>query len=47
MEEKTIVALEIGSSKIKGAIGSVDPSSGALSVKAVEEERISDIVRYG
>ena len=47
MEEKTIIALEIGSSKIKGAVGTVDPTSGALSVKAVEEERISDIVRYG
>lgn len=46
MEEKTIIALEIGSSKIKGAIGTVDPS-GALSVKAVEEEKIADIVRYG
>ncbi|MCM1162912.1 MAG: cell division protein FtsA [Muribaculaceae bacterium] len=46
MEEKTIIALEIGSSKIKGAIGTVDPS-GLLSIKAVEEEKISDIVRYG
>lgn len=46
MEEKTIIALEIGSSKIKGAIGTVDPS-GLLSVKAVEEEKIYDIVRYG
>lgn len=46
MEEKTIIALEIGSSKIKGAIGTVD-LSGSLNVKAVEEERICDIVRYG
>lgn len=46
MEEKTIIALEIGSSKIKGAVGTVD-QTGALSVKAVEEEKISDIVRYG
>lgn len=46
MEEKYIVALEIGSSKIKGAIGTVDPQ-GALSVKAVEEEKLSDGVRYG
>ncbi len=46
MEEKYIVALEIGSSKIKGAIGIVDPS-GALSVKAVEEEKLADSVRYG
>ena len=46
MEEKYIVALEIGSSKIKGAIGTVD-SAGALSVKAVEEEKLADVVRYG
>ena len=46
MEEKYIVALEIGSSKIKGAIGIVDPS-GSLSVKAVEEEKLTDSVRYG
>lgn len=45
-EEKYIVALEIGSSKIKGAIGIVD-ASGALSVKAVEEEKLTDGVRYG
>ncbi len=44
--EKTIIALEIGSSKIKGATGSVSPD-GALNVKAVEEEPITDIVRYG
>ena len=36
MEEKVIIALEIGSSKIKGAIGTVSPD-GALNVKAVEE----------
>lgn len=46
MEEKLIIALEIGSSKIKGATGSIGPD-GALNVKAVEEEPISDIVRYG
>lgn len=46
MEEKIIIALEIGSSKIKGATGSVGPD-GALNVKAVEEEPITDIVRYG
>ncbi len=46
MEEKYIVALEIGSSKIKGATGTVDPA-GALSVKAVEEEKLADGVRYG
>lgn len=47
MDEKTIVALEIGSSKIKGALGIVD-ANNTLSVKAVEEEKITDnIVRYG
>ncbi|MDE6358301.1 MAG: hypothetical protein K2L29_01745, partial [Duncaniella sp.] len=46
MEEKTLIALEIGSSKIKGAVGTVD-TSGSLNVKAVEEERICDIVHHG
>ncbi len=46
MEDRLIIALEIGSSKIKGATGLVGPD-GALNVKAVEEEPISDIVRYG
>ena len=46
MEDKYIVALEIGSSKIKGAIGTIDDAH-TLTVKAVEEEKISDIVRYG
>lgn len=46
MEEKYIVALEIGSSKIKGAVGTVD-SNGSLSVKAIEEEKLIDGVRYG
>lgn len=46
MEEKLIIAIEIGSSKIKGATGLVG-DDGVLKVKAVEEEPISDIVRYG
>ncbi|MDE5785001.1 MAG: cell division protein FtsA [Duncaniella sp.] len=46
MEEKLIVALEIGSSKVKGAIGSVD-ATGSLTVKAIEEEKLTDSVRYG
>ena len=45
-EEKYIVALEVGSSKIKGAVGVVDPA-GTLTVKAVEEEKLVDSVRYG
>lgn len=46
MEEKYIVALEVGSSKIRGALGVVD-RSGILTLKAVEEERLIDSVRYG
>lgn len=46
MNEKNIVALEIGSSKVKGAVGTVD-ENGVLTVKAVEEEPILDCVRYG
>lgn len=46
MEEKNIVALEIGSSKIKGAVGRID-NRGVLTVHAVEEEPIYDLVRNG
>lgn len=46
MEQKYIVAIEIGSSKIKGAVGAVD-ETGALTVLAVEEEKLIDCVRYG
>lgn len=46
MEQKYIVAIEIGSSKIKGAVGSTD-ETGALTVIAVEEEKLVDCVRYG
>lgn len=46
MDQKHIVALEIGSSKIKGALGLVD-DSGNLTVLAVEEQRLVDSVRYG
>ncbi len=48
MEEKNIIAIEIGSSCIKGAIGTYN-SSGILTVQAVEEEQIADWdwVRYG
>lgn len=42
-----IVAIEIGSSKIRGAVGQVD-SSGSLSVKGIEEEhQHPNYVRYG
>lgn len=46
MEPKTIVAIEIASSKIKGAVGRTD-RDGNLSVLAVEELPASGIVRYG
>lgn len=51
MEQKYIVAIEIGSSKIKGAVGSFD-NSNTLTVLAVEEEKLTgdelgDSVRYG
>lgn len=46
MEQKYMIALEIGSSKIRGAVGTLD-SSGILSVNAVEEEPLVDCVRYG
>lgn len=45
-ESKYIVGIEIGSSKIKAAAGIVD-REGALTVHAVEEEKLVDCVRYG
>lgn len=45
-EPKTIIAVEIGSSKIRGAIGLQSPD-GTLTVQAVEEEPMTDWVRYG
>lgn len=46
MEPRYIVAIEIGSSKIKGAAALLE-ADGTLSVKAVEEEKLIDAVRYG
>ena len=46
MEQKTVVAIEISSSKIKGAVGSIGPD-GRLSVLAVEETPAINNVRYG
>lgn len=45
-DQRFIVAFEIGSSKIKGAVGAVD-QTGTLSVLAIEEEPLVDAVRYG
>lgn len=47
MEPKHIIALEIGSSKIRGAAGTYDPVSDKVTVKAVEEEKLVECVRYG
>lgn len=44
--ERYIVALEIGSSKVRAAIGIVD-NLGMVDVVAVEEDKIIDKVRYG
>ena len=46
MEPKTIVAIEIASSKIKGAAGIIGPD-GNLNVLAVEEIAGLNNVRYG
>ncbi len=46
MEERTIIAIEIGSSRLKGAIGICNPEAG-LKVLAVEEEPMVNWVRYG
>lgn len=46
MEPKHIIGIEIGSSKIKGAVGTVE-RDGSLTVKAVEEIKLIDSVRYG
>lgn len=46
MEHRTIVAIEISSSKIKGGVGTVD-ADGRLSVVAVEEIPGVNNVRYG
>lgn len=46
MESRHIVAIEIGSSKIKGAIATVD-ADGTLSVVAIEEEKLVNSVRLG
>lgn len=45
-QERYIVAFEIGSSKVRGAIGLAKPG-GVVDVIAVEEERLIDKVRYG
>lgn len=46
MEPKYVIALEISSSKIRGAAGTVD-DAGILTVVALDEEPLIDCVRYG
>lgn len=46
MDHKYIVAIEIGSSCIKGAVGTME-SSGTLVVNAIEVLPLIDCVRYG
>lgn len=46
MDQRYIAAIEIGSSKIKGAVGLID-SNGALNIVAIEEEPLVGSVRYG
>lgn len=46
MDPLYIVALEIGSSKVRGGVGLLQPD-GTLAIKAVEEEKLVDYVRYG
>lgn len=46
MSERYIVAIEIGSSKIRGAVAVTD-ESGMVDVIAAEEEKLIDSVRYG
>lgn len=46
MESTYIAALELGSSHIRGAIGTVD-AEGALTILATEDEYVADAIRYG
>ena len=46
MKETNIIAIEIGSSKVRGAIG-IYNADGVLTVSAVEEESMRDWVRNG
>mgnify|MGYP004444332251 FL=1 len=46
MEPTYVIAIEIGSSKIRAALGTID-ATNTLSIKAIEEEILSESVRYG
>lgn len=48
MEQKYIVAFEIGSASIKGAIATTQPGMpGRVNILAIETEHLVDKVRYG
>lgn len=47
MQPRYISAIEIGSSQIKGAVASVDPETGRITVVAREQVHASGCVRYG
>lgn len=47
MNDRYIAALEIGSSKITGAVGVYDPENKTLKIIAAEQEESRDSVRYG
>lgn len=47
MQQQYIAAYEIGSSRVKGAIGLVDGTTGKVEILAVEQEKLLDKVRYG
>lgn len=47
MEPRYIVAIEIGSSKIHGAVAQVDDDSGAIQVIASEVQHAANSVRHG
>lgn len=46
MELTYIAALELGSSHIRGAVGTVD-GEGTLTILATEDEYVADAIRYG
>ncbi len=46
MDSTYLVALELGSSHIRGAIGTVD-AEGTLTLLATEDEYVADAIRYG
>ena len=46
MEPTYIAALEIGSSHIRAAVGSLD-TEGTLTLLAMEDEYVADAIRYG